>query len=564
MRVNNNQTINPSEIDSSPIQKIFLARSERVKSVNLIDSKRGGASDASGNVFIPATENAYDRTVRLHEALHVDFTAKKFKPKDGLDQGLEDARLHAYCARTKSVDSARRDEVTTAIKDLRQAIQKTKYQPATALTSLVILRAVAILNGEKRYSKLVKDASSLISEDYLSKCLEAIKLIKSGTQSKDFQKALKILKEYFKEDFQPEQKQPSSESESGNESSERSTGKSDTDTDKENGDTKNESKESSESESDSDSKDSRKDSDKSDKSDKEKSSKQDSDSDSSNGSESDESNEDGESEDASDSDSQSDSNSVSDSDSSKTGPTGEDTSEIIAIENVKKPKLVRVKVHPDAYRGPSISKYDAKPEEAKRLDSRYHKTLIVHRLDNNSSSSVPTIDGNRGRKSSLSGCRITASKLALTSKNNVRVFNRKRGEGGGAILIDNSGSMHIPQDVLVRFASSLPLATIAFYSAKDDQNRTKEGHLSIFAANGRRATTLAGIEVYSGYGNLVDYQAITWLMEQPGPRWYVGDGLFTGSWEYHCRTFFADLVQRKLVTHVRSLSAMTLLLSGKK
>jgi hypothetical protein len=73
-------------------------RSERVKDVFPMKPNQGGASDQTGNCFVPDEESATARTIRMHEVLHVDFTPKRFKPADLLDQALEDARLHRHCA----------------------------------------------------------------------------------------------------------------------------------------------------------------------------------------------------------------------------------------------------------------------------------------------------------------------------------------------------------------------------------------------------------------------------------------------------------------------------------
>lgn len=543
MRANNNETINPSQTRNS-IQQIFHGRSKRVKKVTLSKSGQGGASGKHGDVFVPAGETAYDRTVRLHEALHVDFTTKKFNPKDALDQGLEDARLHRYCSQTRTVRSARRDEITVAIKDLRKAIKKSQTETPTAITSLVILRAAAILHGETNYTKLLSTASQLIASDYLGQVTKAINMIEPGTESKNWQRARKLLRKYFVKDFNPQsqserpdfpeqqsQQQQSSDSdlpdvpqpESAEQPEQSKTKKSKPEQTKP--------EEESESETETEEEPELK------------------------SSEDEESEEESENSETGSSDLNQEESSDEDSESE-----GEDITNIIDVEEVKKPKLI--KLHPDAYRGAAISKYDPDPVRAEYLQARYPKQLIIHRLDNQNDS-VPTISGNRGRISSLSGCRINSGRLAIAARNNVRVFNRRRGEGGGVILIDNSGSMSIPESTLINFAANLPLATIAFYSAKDDSDKTKQGHLSIYAANGRRAGKF-GTEVCGGYGNLVDYQAINWLMEQPGPRWYVGDQSFTGSWCYHCVRFFNSLVSRKLVTPVRTLTEMTEILESQR
>lgn len=58
MRVNNNETINPSQTRNS-IQQIFPARSKRIKKVTLVSSSGGaaGASDKNGEVYWPVNFN---------------------------------------------------------------------------------------------------------------------------------------------------------------------------------------------------------------------------------------------------------------------------------------------------------------------------------------------------------------------------------------------------------------------------------------------------------------------------------------------------------------------------
>ena len=50
------------------------------------------------------------------------------------------------------------------------------------------------------------------------------------------------------------------------------------------------------------------------------------------------------------------------------------------------------------------------------------------------------------------------------------------------------------------------------------------GKLVIYAENGRRATSVD----HRYCGNEVDLFAIQWLLRQPAPRVYVGDGEFCG------------------------------------
>src|SRR5208282_4455236 len=110
-----------------------------------------------------------------------------------------------------------------------------------------------------------------------------------------------------------------------------------------------------------------------------------------------------------------------------------------------------------------------------------------------------------------------------------RVFSRPVNEGGyGTILIDASGSMNIPENVLISFLSDAPALTLAFYNAPNDMCR--EGNIFIYAANGYRASADRigkGYLTHYGYGNVIDYQAMAWLIKQPAPHYLVCDKGFT-------------------------------------
>jgi hypothetical protein len=162
---------------------------------------KGGASDNKGNCAVPDDETAQGRTIRMHEALHVDFTPTRFKPKDLLDQALEDARLHRHCAKTVTPfgDGARRDEKSVAIRDLRKVLKTTTIAP---IDSLVALRAMAILKGE--HPALVSKACSRIGKRFESEAnttIDALGKCKPG--SKAWQDVRKPLAKYFREDFKP-------------------------------------------------------------------------------------------------------------------------------------------------------------------------------------------------------------------------------------------------------------------------------------------------------------------------------------------------------------------------
>lgn len=96
-----------------------------------------------------------------------------------------------------------------------------------------------------------------------------------------------------------------------------------------------------------------------------------------------------------------------------------------------------------------------------------------------------------------------------------RLFIRRTPqEPGGTILIDASGSMG-DFSYIEKWAKRAPFGTIAYYAGDGDN-----GWLWIYARDGRCAKEL---EEPPSRGNTVDGPAMTWLMNQPGPRIFVTD-----------------------------------------
>lgn len=186
-------------------------------------------------------------------------------------------------------------------------------------------------------------------------------------------------------------------------------------------------------------------------------------------------------------------------------------------------------------------------------------TLNIHNLaafDN-----IPTFFG-ATEKMVPSGKRIKAKKLATIVGPGVhRIFTKTIRRKGGTVLIDASGSMSFTANELLAMISVAPLATIAFYNAYNDRMTT--GNLWIFADKSRRAADLSMVKrapcggsgpdsknnVY-GCGNVVDLQALRWLLSQPGPRYFVTDRGFTGPCQDLAHNMFENAVSRKLITQV--------------
>jgi hypothetical protein len=109
-----------------------------------------------------------------------------------------------------------------------------------------------------------------------------------------------------------------------------------------------------------------------------------------------------------------------------------------------------------------------------------------------------------------------------------RVFSHKPPtKGGGAVLIDTSGSMKLSRDDVLRLCAAYPGGVIGAYSG-DSHKDGEYGILRVIARKGRRVPD----DQISppGGGNSVDGPALDWLAKQPGPRYWISDaGVYGGA-----------------------------------
>jgi len=132
----------------------------------------------------------------------------------------------------------------------------------------------------------------------------------------------------------------------------------------------------------------------------------------------------------------------------------------------------------------------------------------------------------------------------------MKVFARRRKKlGGGTVLIDCSGSMRLyPQDVY-ELLHVMPAATIAIYVG----TQSEEGILRIVANKGRRVRK-PDLEIgHLGGANQIDGPALYWLGHQPGPRYWVCDGVVTGPHDAVSKANFreaAELIKRYRIVRV--------------
>lgn len=116
------------------------------------------------------------------------------------------------------------------------------------------------------------------------------------------------------------------------------------------------------------------------------------------------------------------------------------------------------------------------------------------------------------------------------SNNEKDVFSTKKTKpGGGTVLIDASGSMSLTDEQILAIMTALPGALIATYCGNHHSLGTDEpwGELRIVARDGKRADERDLTEHRFGE-NMVDGPALRWLAAQPGPRFWVSDGIVTG------------------------------------
>lgn len=508
-----NNAINPKdERDGGLAVSLMPSRAHQIKTVKARANKDGIGGETNvrtGTVWIPTGRNAEERTIRFHEAMHAAHSPRDGKPADMLDQALEDARLHRYCS--KSAESeyqrARRDELSVALRELRKIGRIPELSPRH---SLATLRALAILDAselEPAHDRLLGRVLGRFGKHARDKFQRALGLLSELTPER-WDMARKTLQEYFREDYREAGPSPlpSDEGERG-EGEDGETGESMSGSGKSGPSSpRTESDESEEDETDY------------------------SPDDSEDESEGDDSPEEGEDEgDTDEGDAKDESEGEAESPES---PAIAPTLDIPEKTSRKRSKPT----HPDAYTADLTPECDK--ERYRRYSEKHPLELRIKRLD----LGINRVKLSLGRRTPLpvaSGRQILARKLASAMSNpSVRVFARPVAQGGfGTILIDASGSMSIPESTLIAFLAKAPALTLGFYNAPNDSPKTGHGNLYIYAANGYRAT-MPRISLAEGYGsgNLIDYQAMAWLIKQPAPRYLVTDKGWTGYWataSYH-------------------------------
>ena len=166
---------------------------------------------AAKEATIPVGDNAYERTVRLHESLHALYSSGRVAPAV-VAQTAEDLRLHLNKAKLEG--QPRRDEITSAIRDLRTiALVAPAPERSWKMKDIddellgVFLRGVAILQGHSgwtpsskatRYSNLIKRAYAKIDCKNKAKLGQSLKRAFEHIGKKDaIADAVKVLSPHF-------------------------------------------------------------------------------------------------------------------------------------------------------------------------------------------------------------------------------------------------------------------------------------------------------------------------------------------------------------------------------
>lgn len=118
-----------------------------------------------------------------------------------------------------------------------------------------------------------------------------------------------------------------------------------------------------------------------------------------------------------------------------------------------------------------------------------------------------------------------------------RLFDIKRKRPGGSVLIDTSGSMGLSEDDIDKLVMAAPGCTVAVYGGMHGD----DGRMRLLASKGyvaeRQYRTRAGCGA-----NLIDGPALMWLAKQNEPRFWVSDGLVTGTNECSNATLKAESI----------------------
>jgi hypothetical protein len=204
----------------------------------------------------------------------------------------------------------------------------------------------------------------------------------------------------------------------------------------------------------------------------------------------------------------------------------------------------------------------SKQDKAKVLRLARGKRIPEFNIDQLFMSDTRNTDKGPQESGTFSGSKIRAKKLAAAAAapSGVRLFLRKKPiKGSGTVLIDASGSMHLEDEHLKEIIQAMPSGTVAYYSGK---NTLQKGTLTIVAQKGKQYGFPEGVRLPNRAGageNVVDFEALSWLLKQDKPRYMVTDGEFCGSPladECIPHKLLKNAIARGLVTQIMSVEHM--------
>ncbi|MDE1940618.1 MAG: hypothetical protein KGI66_00675 [Patescibacteria group bacterium] len=176
---------------------------------------------------------------------------------------------------------------------------------------------------------------------------------------------------------------------------------------------------------------------------------------------------------------------------------------------------------------------------------------------------VKRILGSIASSPKYSGTRLNQRKLydAAVSPvpvGEIRAFTRK--SKGVTILIDASGSMSLSNHEIASLLRAAPGCTIAVYNASTrwSEDGMLDGYITIIAKHGMVITDVAPLtkKLELRAFNLIDYQALQWLLKEPGPRYMVTDIGFTGVLARKAEIALNNAVKTRQVTQCWSIERL--------
>lgn len=560
----------------------------------------GGAFDPETNVaWIPIGNAARDRAIRRHEACHANLPPVTEIKMTALFQAIEDMRIHVLGQSTHN-NQSRRDELVFALVDMRDSVRLIlpklhMFSPTQQRTNLIpVVRAAAILHygvtnrrgcesksPEARVAKMVAKVLAAYEKCYkLTGLQAAIDKAVAALEHDDVVKATNIMRPFLtlanKDANLPQQKagdsksKPPKQDKKQDKKDQSPSGQLSADDDEEKEEQEKKSKPAKENkEEKSDKKEKSEESD--DEAEEESKDDPSEDGDSESGDESGESEDESESGDAGDeSDDESDEDGDDDSEAGDSeadgGVDGEDGEADQSGDDVP---MSAEEAAPTGEKGgiggcgdqlqDAIEDNRITAESVALLDPETIKEILALGRTGVPNMRVRQLEYRMSKRItqgldyrlSHSGSRINVGRIPrIFDPKPGKIFERIGEQKGGTVLIDASGSMNLGNERLAKLAETIPVGQIAYYSGSRRTASGYDGTLVIYSKGGRSYKLTTGERLPEVYGNnVIDFQAMQWLLKQPAPRWFVSDCQFCSSATTDAaEQLAARAYERKLVT----------------